>query len=52
MAQSDRASPVKWIVLRCSAQGPDAPGVRYPGNDAPIRESTKPRSPRASPRRR
>src|SRR3954468_22710230 len=50
--QSGRVSPVKWTVLRCSAHGPDGPTVVYAGNDEPIRDSEKPRSPRASPSRR
>src|SRR4051794_27166834 len=45
-------SPVKCTVLRCSAHGPDAPTVVYAGKDDPIRDSAKPRSPRASPSRR
>ena len=28
LGQSERVSPVKWMVLRCSDQGPDAPGRR------------------------
>src|SRR5689334_19128624 len=52
VSQSGRVSPVKCTVLRCSAHGPDGPGVVYAGKEAPIRDSEKPRSPRASPSRR